>query len=71
MIKEKRNELGITQEKMASELNISLRQYVRIDKEYCFPRSDILGKLITTLNLSNEEIGQYVRSFVHRKTKIS
>ena len=69
MIKEKRNELGFTQEKMASELNISLRQYARIDKEYCFPRSDILGKLIIALNLSNEEIGEYVRSFLSKKAE--
>lgn len=42
MIKEKRNSFGYTQEKMANMLDISLRQYVRIDKEECFPRSDIL-----------------------------
>ena len=68
MIKEKRKKLGFTQEKMASELNISLRQYVRIDKEYCFPRSDILGKLIDILDLSDEQIGEYVRSFINKKT---
>ena len=67
MIREKRNKIGLTQEEMASKLNISLRQYVRIDNEYCFPRSDILGKLIHTLNLSNEEIGEYVRSFINKK----
>lgn len=67
MIKEKRKLLGYTQEEMATALEISLRQYVRIDQEICFPRSDILGELITMLNLSDEEIGAYVRSFTKRK----
>ena len=67
MIKEKRKSLGYTQEEMSAMLDISLRQYVRIDQETSFPRSDILGKLIELLNLSNEEIGQYVRSFIQKK----
>ncbi len=66
MIKEKRNSFGYTQEKMASMLDISLRQYVRIDKEKCFPRSDILRKLIVTLNLTDEEIGKYVNEFLNK-----
>ena len=52
MIKEKRNSFGYTQEKMANMLDISLRQYARIDKEECFPRSDMLRKLISILNLA-------------------
>ena len=39
MIKEKRKQFGYTQEKMANILDISLRQYVRIDKETCLPRT--------------------------------
>lgn len=62
MIKEKRKSLGYTQEKMSELLNISLRQYVRIDTEEDLPRRDILRELIQILNLSNEEIGQYIRS---------
>ena len=68
MISEKRKQLGYTQEKMALLLNISLRQYVRIDKEICFPRVDILEKLIYTLSLSNEEIGKYVHEFIQKKS---
>ena len=47
---------------MANLLNISLRQYVRIDKEQALPRRDILNKLINELDLSNEEIGEYIRN---------
>ena len=64
MIKEKRNSLHFTQEQMSNKLGISLRQYVRIDNEEALPRRDILAKLIEELNLSNEEIGQYIKNIV-------
>ena len=62
MIKEKRLERNYTQEKMAELLGISLRQYARIDKEEDLPRKDILQKLIVYLDLTDTEIGQYIRS---------
>lgn len=62
MIKEKRNSMHCTQEEMANKLGISLRQYVRIDNEKAFPRRDILSKLISELELTNEEIGQYIKT---------
>lgn len=61
MIKEKRKQKQYTQEKMSQILGISLRQYVRIDNEEDLPRRDILKKLIIELNLTNEEIGEYIR----------
>ena len=61
MIKEKRKALGFTQQQMADQLNISLRQYVRIDKEEDLPRKDLLYKLILFFNLTDEEIGHYRR----------
>ena len=62
MIKEKRKEKHYTQEQMANLLGISLRQYVRIDKEEDLPRRDILRKLIHELDLTDTEIGKYIRS---------
>ena len=62
MIKEKRNSMHYTQEEMANKLGISLRQYVRIDNEQAFPRRDILNKFISELELTNEEIGEYIKS---------
>ena len=61
MIKEKRKEKGYTQEEMSKLLGISLRQYVRIDNEEDLPRRDVLKNLIKELELSNEEIGEYIR----------
>ena len=66
MIKEKRKSLGFTQEQMAEKLNISLRQYVRIDKEEDLPRRDILNKLILLFDLSDDEIGKYIRSITQK-----
>ena len=62
MIKEKRKEKHYTQQQMANLLGISLRQYVRIDKEEDLPRRDILRKLIRELALTDTEIGKYIRS---------
>lgn len=66
MMKEKRKFLGYTQEQMANRLNISLRQYVRIDNEEDLPRRDILNKLIDIFKLSDNEIGQYIRSITQK-----
>lgn len=66
MIKEKRKNLGYTQEQMAEKLNISLKQYVRIDKEEDLPRRDILNRLIKLLKLSDNEIGEYIRSITQK-----
>ena len=66
MLKEKRKILGYTQQQVADELNISLRQYVRIDKEEDLPRRDLLCDLIKLFNLTNEEIGEYIRSITQK-----
>ena len=62
MIKGKRKSKNYTQEQMANLLGISLRQYVRIDKEEDLPRRDVLKKLIVELDLTDTEIGQYIRN---------
>lgn len=67
MIKEKRKSMHLTQEQMAEKLEISLRQYVRIDNEKAFPRRDILKKLITELQLTDKEIGSYIKKLVEHE----
>lgn len=66
MIKEKRKTRKYTQEQMANILGISLRQYVRIDQEEDIPRRDVLKKLIDALDLTDEEIGKYIRSITNK-----
>ena len=65
MIKEKRENKKYTQEQMADKLDISLRQYARIDKGEDLPRRDVLKRMIDVLELSNEEIGEYIREIVN------
>jgi len=65
MIKEKRENKKYTQEDMANKLDISLRQYARIDKGEDLPRRDVLKRMIDVLELSNEEIGEYIREIVN------
>lgn len=65
MIKEKRMKKSYTQEKMSQLLGISLRQYVRIDNEEDLPRRDVLRDLIHELDMSNEEIGEYIRNIIN------
>ena len=67
MISEKRKYYNYTQLQMANKLDISLRQYARIDKEEDLPRRDILRKLIYFLNLSDEEVGKYIKNMVNNK----
>ncbi len=64
MISEKRKFYKYTQMQMANKLEISLRQYARIDKEEDLPRRDILRKLINLLDLSDEEVGKYIKKIV-------
>ena len=66
MIKEKRLAKKYTQEKMASILGISLRQYVRIDNEEDLPRRDVLKSLIRELELTDEELGKYIREMTEK-----
>lgn len=66
MIKEKRKAKKYTQEKMSEILGISLRQYIRIDNEEDLPRRDVLKNLILELELTNEEIGKYIRSMANK-----
>lgn len=66
MIKEKRKSKHYTQEQMANILGISLRQYVRIDQEEDLPRRDVLKRLISELELTDNEIGQYIRSITSK-----
>ncbi len=67
MISEKRKSYNYTQLEMANKLDISLRQYARIDKEEDLPRRDILKKLIVLLDLSDEEVGKYIKTMVDKK----
>ena len=58
-------DIPFLQEKMSQLLGISLRQYIRIDNEEDLPRRDVLKSLIYELNLTDEEIGIYIRKMTN------
>ena len=66
MIKEKRKAKKYTQEKMSEILGISLRQYIRIDNEEDLPRRDVLKNLILELELTDEELCEYIRIMANK-----
>ena len=67
MIKELRIKNKYTQDAMAEELQISLRNYVRIDNEQIIPRPDIFAKLIKTLDMNKAQIGEFVSNVLKNK----
>lgn len=45
-----------------------LIMYIQHTLQHLFPRRDILGKLISELELTNEEIGQYIKTLIGNMT---
>lgn len=60
MIKEYRKKQGFTQKKMAKILDISERQYQRIDREISFPRKETLEKIFEILKIDEETQKNYI-----------
>ena len=61
MIRENRLKKKLTQEQLAEKVDISWRQLQRIEKNENETRVQTLKKLITALDISNEEIIEYIR----------
>lgn len=58
--KKLRTEKNMTQEQVAKQANISLRQYVRIEKNQSFPNLETRILLYKALGKSKNEIINYV-----------
>lgn len=61
MIKEYRKKLGLTQEKLAELLDISPRQLQRIESGQKETSLKTLKKLIKILDISDEDIVNYIK----------
>lgn len=70
MIKELRLKKNYTQDKMADELQISLRHYVRIDNEVSIPRPNIFAKLIKILDMDTIQIGEFIENVLKNKKEL-
>ena len=49
----------------ASNIRYKFKEYIRIDNEEDLPRRDVLKNLIIQLDLTNEEIGTYIRKMTN------
>ena len=61
MIKENRLKKNLTQEQLAEKVDISWRQLQRIEKNENETRVQTLKKLISALDIPNDEVIEYLR----------
>jgi len=54
---------GLTQEELAEKAEITWRQMQRIEKEKSTPSMQTLKKLLIILNISDEDLANYIKSF--------
>ena len=62
MIKENRNKMKLSQEQLAEKINISTRQLQRIEKAEEKTKLTTLKKIINVLEISDEEIIDFMKS---------
>jgi len=67
LIKEYRKKMGLTQEQLAEKLDISTRQFQRIEAGDATPGLKTLQKLVLVLNISDKDLGEYVRNHNSKK----
>ena len=61
MIRENRLRMNLTQEQLAEKIDISWRQLQRIEKNESETRVQTLKKLISALEIPNEEVLEYLK----------
>ncbi len=69
MFEKYRKKAKMTQEQVAEKTNISWRQLQRIEKGISIPTIETFAKLITVLNISDEDALQYIKQFDEEKVK--
>lgn len=63
IIKEERKKLNLSQEAMAEKINLSWRQYQRIEGYQSTPTIPTLVKIIETLNLDDKTAIELLKSY--------
>lgn len=69
MIKKYRKLKNLTQEGLAEKLSISTRQVQRLEKGTDYPSFITLQKLVFLLNISDKDLGEYVRTLKKKNEK--
>ena len=61
-IKKYRENLNLTQEELADRIDITWRQMQRIEKGTSLPSLKTLKKLVIELNISDEDLANFIKS---------
>lgn len=69
MFKEYRKKLGLSQEQLALNANLSTRQIQRIEKKQELPTLPTLKKLIFALDITDEDVIEYIKTIEIIKNK--
>ena len=65
MLQEYRKRAKITQEKLSEITGLDRKTIFRIENDLTIPRVDSYAKIVTSLNMTNEEIGNHLKSLVN------
>lgn len=69
MLKEYRERIKLSQEKLEEITNIDRKTIFRIENDLNIPLLDTFAKLVTALNLSDKEIAKEVKNVLKKKIK--
>ena len=61
MLREYREQLGISQEKLESITNLDRKTIFRLENDVNIPKLDTFAKVVVALNLSDKEIAKEVK----------
>ncbi len=61
MLKQNRIKQNYTQEQLSELSGVDPRTILRIEKNQTIPKVDTYAKIVTALNMTNEEIGKHIR----------
>lgn len=62
MLKEERERKKYTQEKLAELTKVDPRTILRIEKDEVIPKINTYAKMVIALEMTNEEIGEHIRT---------
>lgn len=65
MLQEYRKRAKITQEKLSEITGLDRKTIFRIENDLTIPRVDSYAKIVTSLNMTNEEIGNHLKALVN------
>ena len=69
MLREYREKLGISQERLESITNLDRKTIFRLENDINIPKLDTFAKVVIALNLSDKEIAKEVKMVAKKETE--